>query len=64
MGMDAVFSYTWLTNYYKSGDAFWLDDAALFRITNKAALMKPTLIGKAGPSHYAAGFCRYRHSAL
>ena len=48
MGMDAVFVHM-VDKYYKSGDAFWLDDAALFRITNKAALMKPTLIGKQAP---------------
>ena len=49
MGMDAVFVHI-VDTYYKTGDAFWLDDAGLFRITHSADMMRPTLIGKRAPN--------------
>lgn len=49
MGMDAVFVHM-VDQYYKSGDAFWLDDAGLYRITSKADAIRPTLIGKQAPN--------------
>lgn len=49
MGMDAVFVHI-VDTYYKTGDAFWLDDAGLYRITHSADMMRPTLIGKRAPN--------------
>jgi peroxiredoxin len=48
MGMDAVFVHV-VDKYYKTGEAFWLDDAGLFRITSKAENIRPTLLGKLAP---------------
>jgi thiol-disulfide isomerase/thioredoxin len=48
MGMDAVFVHV-VDKYYKTGEAFWLDDAGLFRITSKADNIRPTLLGKLAP---------------
>ncbi len=49
MGMDAVYVHIALT-YYDKGQATWLDDAQLFRITDRAKRMEPTLIGKIAPN--------------
>lgn len=48
MGMDAVYVHI-VDTYYKTGQAFWLDDAALFRITHQADMIRPTLIGRQAP---------------
>lgn len=48
MGMDAVYVHI-VDTYYKTGKAFWLDDAALFRIINQSDRIKPTLIGNPAP---------------
>ncbi|MFN3940800.1 MAG: peroxiredoxin family protein, partial [Chitinophagales bacterium] len=48
MGMDAVYVHI-VDTYYKTGKAFWLDDAALFRIINQSDRIKPILIGKQAP---------------
>ncbi len=49
MGMDAVFVHM-ADKYYRSGDAFWIDEATLFKITDKATISKPLLLGKVAPN--------------
>ncbi len=49
MGMDAVYVHLAL-NYYAKGEATWLDEAQLFRITDRAKRMQPTLIGRIAPN--------------
>ena len=49
MGMDAVYVHLAM-NYYDKGDAWWLADAPLYRIVDRAKRMKPTLIGETAPN--------------
>lgn len=49
MGMDAVFVHM-AEKYYISGQAFWVDSTALKKITEKAKILKPLLIGKQAPN--------------
>lgn len=48
MGMDAVYVHI-VDTYYKTGQAFWLDDTETYRIINQADRIRPTLIGKQAP---------------
>lgn len=45
MGMDAVFVHM-AENYYTKEKAFWVDDAQLFKIQDRAKVLKPILVGK------------------
>ncbi|MBL0343197.1 MAG: redoxin domain-containing protein [Bacteroidetes bacterium] len=44
MGMDAVFVHM-AENYYTKEKAFWIDDTQLFKIQDRAKVLKPILIG-------------------
>ncbi|MEW6467586.1 MAG: thioredoxin-like domain-containing protein [Bacteroidota bacterium] len=48
MGMDAVFVHM-AEKYYMTGQAYWTDSATLAKITSKAVILKPLLIGKPAP---------------
>lgn len=48
MGMDAVFVHM-VEKYYMTGQAFWVAEPQLQRITERAMAMKPTLIGNIAP---------------
>lgn len=48
MGFDAVYVHL-VENYYAKGLASWTDEADLYRITDRAKKMKPTLIGQVAP---------------
>ena len=45
MGMDAVFVHM-ADNYYTREKAYWVDEAQLFKIQDRAKVLKPILIGK------------------
>ncbi len=45
MGMDAVFVHL-VKNYYTKEKAYWVDDATLFKIQDRARILEPILIGK------------------
>ena len=45
MGMDAVFVHMAKT-YYTKEKAYWVDDAQLFKIQDRAKILEPILIGK------------------
>lgn len=45
MGMDAVF-VNMVNSYYKTGQAFWLDSTQLKKISDRANVLEPLLIGK------------------
>jgi peroxiredoxin len=45
MGMDAVFVHM-VENYYTKEKAFWVDDAQLYKIQERAKVLKPILVGK------------------
>ncbi len=45
MGMDAVFVHMAET-YYTKEKAYWVDEAQLFKIQDRAKILKPILIGK------------------
>lgn len=47
MGMDAVYVHI-VDNYYAAGETPWVDSTQLFKIKNRADLMRPNLIGKKG----------------
>lgn len=49
MGMDAVFVGL-VEDYYKTGQAYWADSTTLFKITDRARVLKPLLIGKKTPA--------------
>ena len=49
MGMDAVFVHL-VDNYYATKQAFWVDSAQLYKITNRAFILKPLLLGKKAPA--------------
>ncbi len=48
MGMDAVFVHM-VENYYMTGDADWVTQEQLKKITERAMALKPLLIGKIAP---------------
>ena len=45
MGMDAVFVHL-VNKYYTKELAYWVDDATLFKIQDRASILEPILIGK------------------
>jgi len=45
MGMDAVFVHL-VKNYYTKDKAYWVDEATLFKIQDRARILEPILIGK------------------
>ncbi len=47
MGMDAVYVHI-VDNYYAAGETPWVDSTQLFKIKNRADLIRPNLIGKKG----------------
>ncbi len=49
MGMDAVFVHM-VEQYYVTKQADWLDSAQYAKISERAAILKPLLIGKYAPS--------------
>jgi thiol-disulfide isomerase/thioredoxin len=49
MGMDAVFVHM-AEKYYSPDQAFWMDEAQLFKVKDRASIIKPLLIGKKAPS--------------
>lgn len=49
MGMDEVFVYI-AENYYATGEASWTPEENLQKIVEKAAKIKPLLIGKTAPN--------------
>lgn len=48
MGMDAVFVHM-VENYYMTGEADWVTEEQLERISERAMTLKPLLIGKIAP---------------
>jgi peroxiredoxin len=48
MGMDAVFVHM-VDKYYVTKQAFWVDSTQQYKITKRAAELKPVLIGKKAP---------------
>ncbi len=48
MGMDAVFVHM-VDKYYVTKQAFWVDSTQLYKISNRAYILKPLLIGKKAP---------------
>jgi peroxiredoxin len=49
MGMDAVF-VALAEDYYKTGQAYWADSVTVFKITDRARVLKPLLLGKKAPN--------------
>jgi peroxiredoxin len=49
MGMDGVF-VALVEEYYKPDLAYWADSTMLFKVTDRARVMKPLLIGKKAPN--------------
>ncbi len=49
MGMDAVFVHM-ADTYYATHQAFWVDDATQFKITDRANTLRPLLLGKKAPN--------------
>lgn len=45
MGLDAVFVHM-VNNYYTKEKAYWVDDATLYKIRDRARILGPILIGK------------------
>lgn len=45
MGMEAVFVHL-VKNYYTKEKAYWVDDATLFKIKDRARILEPLLLGK------------------
>jgi peroxiredoxin len=45
MGLDAVF-VSLVKKYYTKEDAYWVDDATLYKIQDRARILEPILIGK------------------
>lgn len=48
MGMDAVFVHM-VDKYYSTHQAYWVDSAQLYKIEERAFILKPILIGKKAP---------------
>lgn len=44
MGMDKVFVFL-VNKYYTKETAYWVDDATLYKIRNRAAILEPILLG-------------------
>ncbi|MFY8027978.1 MAG: DUF5106 domain-containing protein, partial [Bacteroidia bacterium] len=49
MGMDAVFVRL-VEDYYNTGQAFWADSTLMFKISDRARILKPLLLGKKAPN--------------
>lgn len=49
MGADAVFVHM-VNKYYKTNQAYWVDNATLKKITERANILEPLLIGKKIPN--------------
>lgn len=49
MGMDAAFVHL-VEQYYKTGEAFWLNEEQTNRIIERAERLKPILLGKVAPN--------------
>ena len=49
MGMDAVFVHM-AENYYTKEKAFWVDETTLYKISDRAKVLKPILLGKKCPN--------------
>jgi peroxiredoxin len=49
MGMDAVFVRL-VEEYYNTGQAFWADSTTMFKISDRARVLKPLLLGKKAPN--------------
>ena len=49
MGLDEVFVHM-IEKYYNTGQAVWLDSAAVYRLTDRAKTLKYTTIGKKAPN--------------
>lgn len=49
MGMDAVFVHM-AEKYYTYDQAFWVDSTQIFKIRDRARILKPLLIGKVAPN--------------
>lgn len=49
MGMDAVFVHM-AEKYYTAKQAFWVDSTTLYKINDRARILKPLLIGKVAPN--------------
>jgi peroxiredoxin len=49
MGMDAVFVHM-VKKYYATHQAYWVDSAQLYKITDRAAWLDPILIGRKAPA--------------
>lgn len=45
MGLDAVF-VSLVTKYYTKDQAYWVDDATLYKIQDRASILGPILVGK------------------
>lgn len=45
MGLDEVFVYL-VKKYYTRESAYWVDEATLYKINNRAQILEPILIGK------------------
>ena len=49
MGMDAVF-VDMVEKYYKTNQTPWVDSVTMYKITDRAAKLKPLLLGKVAPN--------------
>jgi thiol-disulfide isomerase/thioredoxin len=49
MGMDAVFVHL-VNKYYKTGEAYWVNERVLKNITERADVLDKLLIGRPGPN--------------
>jgi thiol-disulfide isomerase/thioredoxin len=49
MGFDAVFVHL-VEKYYMTNQAFWVDTVDLYKINQRAIMLKPILIGKKAPN--------------
>lgn len=49
MGMDAVFVRL-VEEYFNTGQAYWADSTMLFKISDRARVLKPLLLGKKAPN--------------
>jgi peroxiredoxin len=48
MGFDAVFVHV-VEKYYVTKQAYWVDSTQLYKISNRAHILKPLLLGKKAP---------------
>ncbi len=48
MGFDAVFVHV-VEKYYNKKQTYWVDSTQLYKITNRAQVLKPLLLGKKAP---------------